>query len=126
MARTCKLTDEVQQALVKALAAGNTRADSARAAGITDRTLRLWLQKGKRARAGKFRSFRREVLKAESQAVVGYVEVLQQAAAKGDWRAGAFWLARRRPKDWSRQREVIDVHLLDPQEVRRELYRQHL
>lgn len=101
--RPCKLTPAVEKRICKALAAGNTRTDSARLADVGLTTLMVWLRRGKAQKSGPFRQLLQAVKKAESEAVAKRVARIDAAAAKGNWQADAWWLERRRPKDFGRK-----------------------
>lgn len=101
MARPTKLTPQVQKRICDLLAAGNTRRAAAECAGITDRTLYAWLQRGEVAKSGPFLQFLRAVEKAEAEAEAVSVLTIRQAARES-WQAAAWWLERRRPHDWGR------------------------
>ena len=100
------LTPDVQRRLCEAIAAGNTRHDAAEYAGIAESTLRAWLAKGKRQRRGMYRALLAAVKKAEADAVVRNVAIIQKAAPKS-WQAAAWWLERKRAKDWSQGRDLV-------------------
>ena len=88
--RPTKLTPEIQQRLVEALRAGNTREAAAAYAGISRSTFYNWLERGRNPRMTKknrvfkadkgFLDFLDIVTRAENQAEVRCVAVLQKAA----------------------------------------------
>lgn len=99
--RPTKLTPEVQQRIVEALAAGNTRKDSAAYAGIGYSTFEAWMVK-----TGKiYREFQEAVKSAEARAVIRNVAIIEKAAQE-QWQAAAWWLERRRPDDWGRKERI--------------------
>lgn len=100
MARPTKLTPELQAAVVQAIAAGNTRHDAAEYAGVGMRSLYRWLARGRKAKGGRYRHLWQAVKKAEADAVVRNVAIIQKAAQK-TWQAAAWWLERKRGEDWS-------------------------
>ena len=100
------LTPDVQRRLCEAIAAGNTRHDAAEYAGIGESTLRAWLAKGKHQRRGTYRALLAAVKKAEADAVVRNVAIIQKAASK-TWQAAAWWLERKRANDWSQGRDLV-------------------
>lgn len=122
MARPTKLNTEVHEAVCKALRAGNNRPASCAFGGITYQTMLNW---SKRAQASiqalqggesiddselPFVEFLEGVQKAEGQAEVGAVAIIQKAAREGidgQWQAAAWWLERKFPDRWGR-RERID------------------
>lgn len=106
--RPLKLTPEIQDRICEALRAGNTRRDSAAHAGVSHSAFAKWIQLGKQkgARAVYF-AFADACEKAESQAIVRNVAIIQKAA-ETSWQAAAWWLERRRPNDYAK-REKRDV-----------------
>lgn len=100
MARPTKRTPQVQEAILLALRAGNTRVASALYVGIARETLLRWISRSV--------AFRHQVEQAEAQAEVRCVTKLSNAANEGDWRAALAWLERRRHEDWGR-RDRIDL-----------------
>jgi hypothetical protein len=104
--RPSALTPEVQRRLCDAIAAGNTRHDAAQFAGVGESTLRAWLAQGRRRRRGKLRALLQAVHKAEAEAVVRNVAIIQRAAATS-WQAAAWWLERKRDGDWSQSKGLV-------------------
>src|SRR5262245_23976863 len=66
--RPTKLTPEVQERICKALAAGNTKVNAARLAGIAYSSFKLWMQRGNREGETAFSAFSASVKKAEAEA----------------------------------------------------------
>ncbi len=99
------LTPKLQAAVCKLLAEGNTRLDAAALSGIGRTTFFRWLKIGKEAGQGRYWEFRCAVLKAESQGARVHVANVKKAGPK-DWRASAWWLERRRPKQFGRRERV--------------------
>ena len=93
MGRPSKATDGRIEALLAALRAGNTREASAGHAEIDRSTLHRWLE----GNAG----LRARVQKAEADAEVRFAAQVAQGAGE-DWRAGAWWLERRRSAAYGR------------------------
>ena len=94
-----KLTAAVQNKIVNALAAGNTRTASAAYAGIHYSTFCNWITDGEKAKSGKYFDFFDAIKKAEAAAEVSNVATIKKHAAD-NWQAAAWWLERRRHKDW--------------------------
>jgi transposase len=111
MPRPTKLTPERQKVILAGIAAGLPRKHAAERAGITERTLRLWLRKAqsKRATAAVI-SFSSALNKAEADAVARNVAIIQTAAKGGKWTAAAWWLERRYPEEFSSFRsELVEL-----------------
>ena len=115
--RPSALTPDVQRRVCEAVAAGNTRHDSAEYAGIGESTLRAWLAKGKHQRRGTYRALLAAVKKAEADAVVRNVAIIQKAAATS-WQAAAWWLERKRDADWSQSRGLVRRLAREVQELK--------
>jgi len=99
MARPTKRTPEVETAILNALRVGNTRTDSALAAGVSLGTLSEWCRRYPEFLAG--------VEKAEADARLRFVGIIA-TASKTSWQAAAWFLERRRPEHWGR-REKLEV-----------------
>ena len=105
MPRPSKLTKTAQDTLRAALEAGNTRAAAAQAAGIAPDTLRTWMRQGEQQATGRHRTLARTVEQAEAQAETEAVAEVRAAWKRGEWRAAAWWLERRRPESYREQKE---------------------
>ncbi len=125
--RPTKRQKERVDRLVQVLRTGNTRRAACQFAGISETTLADWISN--------FPDFREMVERAESEAEVRNVAIVQKAAqerdvvtvkvktvqtAEGpvtitekttkremDWKAAAWWLGRRRPRDWGSTAGVV-------------------
>lgn len=89
-----------QDRIIDYLRTGNTRTAASEAAGISRTTFYRWLEENV--------AFCDAVKKAEATAEVGHVQCVANAAMKGSWQASAWWLERRRPRNW-REIKSIDV-----------------
>lgn len=105
MGRPTKLTPARRRKICKALADGNTRKTSSEASGISRRTFSRWMAMGEDEKKGPHRALRDAVLQAEAEATSEAVACLRKAAHR-DWRAAAWWLERRRPKEWGRWEQL--------------------
>lgn len=124
MARPTKRTPQVEERLFSALRDGNTRQAACAYAGISDQTLANWMARSL--------DFLEGVKKAEAEAEVRHVGNISRASHRGSWQASAFWLERRRPKEWGKVVRV-DIELrirekalelgLDPDEAVKEAQR---
>jgi hypothetical protein len=112
MARPTKLTEQTVSDLCAMVASGASFATAARASGITDRTFRNWLDKGRelavrREQGGRLTAPQRLLLqlldsveRAEAQFEVRLVAMVNRAA-NDDWRAAMTLLERRVPDPWA-------------------------
>jgi transposase len=105
MARPTKLTDEVEEEVLKAIRAGASLAAAAQFAGIDASTFYRWTERGDLAGTGRadarFRRFRTRVEQARAQAEVRDVTIIAKASER-DWRAAAWRLERRNPQRYGR------------------------
>ena len=107
MGRPTKLTPEVQQRIVTAIAAGNAEETAAEYAGIAPSTFFRWMSQGAKPRAANVkREFREAVLRARVEAEVRHVLVIETAVKEGDWRASAWWLERQRHNKWGKKESL--------------------
>lgn len=109
MARPSKRTPEVEAAILAALEIGNTRTDSAMAAGVHPSTLERWTRR--------YAGFRSDVERAEAKARMRMVGIIA-VASQTTWQAAAWYLERRNPAEWGR-RERLEVSIDARQEAER-------
>lgn len=106
MGRSTKLNPQVQSRICEALGAGTTRRAAARHGGIDEDTMLEWIRRGEgrdhRRKTPVFAAFAAAIKDAEAEAEVQYVNVIQNAAAAGNWQAAAWWLERRKARDYRR------------------------
>jgi hypothetical protein len=92
--RRTKLTENVRQRVLTALSVQGTFEVAALYAGVSERTLYLWLKKGREGKGDRYVRFFQEV-----QVAVGKAAVTDLAhiglAAQTDWRAAAWRLEAR-------------------------------
>ena len=114
------LTPTIQKAICDSLRAGCKIAASAEAAGISKSTFYKWRKRGEReitrleahprARVRErefiYLEFAIEVREAIAKAQLALTLYVHKEAAKGDWRASAWLLARRWPKEFADRHEV--------------------
>jgi transposase-like protein len=111
--RPSKLTPAVRKRIALAVEAGATYTTAAEFAGVTDRTLRSWLARGRAEQDARKpdRSERQYVLlleaveQASARAEVRAAHMISKAA-ENDWRAAAFFLERRDPANWGKRLAV--------------------
>ena len=117
--RPCKLTPEVQEALVGALAAGNYVDIACTIAGVCRDTFYLWMKTGNRDREkgveSGFRLFSDSVKRAIASAEEHHVQNIRTHATK-EWTASAWWLERKFPDRWGKRDQLsvktdLTVHI---------------
>lgn len=102
LGRKTKRTPEVAARIIDALKKGNTRRAACAYAGISDQTLANWCADSL--------DFLEALTRAENVAEFGYVDVIQECANNGDWKAAAWWLERRRKLEYSARQEVTGAN----------------
>lgn len=86
-----KKTPERLKAILDSLREGNTRRSSSAVARVAHTTLANWISEDE--------DFRELVEAAEAEAEQMYTKFIRRAAPES-WQAGAWWLERRKTKDW--------------------------
>lgn len=81
MGRPSKLTPQVEKTILDGIRAGLTVGEAAVLAGISERTVFRWQEKGRDAERGKFCQFWHAIGKAKVEAKVKLIKVLMEAAA---------------------------------------------
>ena len=134
--RRTRLKPEIAQKIINALRGGSTKLAAIGSVGVPESTFYGWLERGERARSGRFLEFSESVKKAEADAAIRNATLVQKAAMGVDvlekttrtmpngsivvtekksqpqWQAAAWWLERKFPDEWGR-RERIDHQLPD-------------
>ena len=104
MPRPTKLTRKRLDMICATLSAGGTRKAAAALAGVGETTFHDWMR---RARDDdQATPLQLELLtaveRAEATATMRAVATIDESIDKGDWKAAAWWLERRRRQDWGR------------------------
>lgn len=103
--RPTKLTPELQEEICQYLADGHFREVAAQAAGIAYRTLAHWCRLGKSGEAP-YAEFLHAVQKAEQRAELAMLKLVMRAA-EGDAKHAEWFLERKYPERWGRDRGEI-------------------
>ncbi len=106
MARTTKLTPEVQRTIVDAIAAGNYASVACRLANVAPATFHEWMARGRavdpdRPRTHLYASFADAVERAEAEAEARAVAMVH-ASMPDNWAAAMTYLERRYRERWRR------------------------
>lgn len=118
MARKSKLTPELQATIVETLRLGCPISTAAAAAGITERTLYNWLERGEATTHGQYFQFFQAVREARTIAEVTAMQSWR-AGMLDDWRAAVAFLERLHPEKYAlakdrgegdQAREVFVMH----------------
>lgn len=100
-----KLTPTVQAKVCTAIRKGNYAVVAAGAAGIGERTLYTWIERGEQDGEGIYFEFLQAVRQAECDCEIATIEAWQQEGA-GSWQARAEFLARRFRERWAKQENL--------------------
>lgn len=98
--RKTKLTKDAEALICQLISEGVPFANAARAAGIHPSTAHAWMKKGQAASHGANRDFFEAVTRAREDSISGLVAQVREAARK-DWRAAAWLLARLSPEGFT-------------------------
>lgn len=100
-----KLTPEIQTVIVSSILAGGYVETAAAFAGISKTTFYEWMKKGAKASKGKYHDFSNAVKKAQAEAELRDVMVVNRAA-QSSWQAAAWKLERKYPDRWGRRENI--------------------
>lgn len=114
--RSSKLNKDTLAKICEYVKAGNTFKHSVQACGISEAAFYNWMKRGKDAQESGSKAKADQIYielvesikKAEAEAIVRNVAVINKAAQK-TWQAAAWYLERRRPEEYGR-REKHDVN----------------
>ena len=102
MGRPSKLTADVQEKLLAVIKLGAYRAAACDFAGITPETLRNWLRRGEAEGEGPCFELATQLKQAEASACIKALGTIR-TAMEANWQAAAWFLERKRPKEWGRR-----------------------
>ncbi len=108
MARPTKLDADRQARICEALALGVSWAAAAAHAGLSERCVMEWCERGRRGEKP-YEQFLQEATRARDAAEVRYAAVVAKAAKEGNEAAARWWLERRRPDTWGRKDADVQV-----------------
>ena len=104
MAKFNKKTIEI---ILKARKSGLNQKECAEVAGINEATLYKWLNKGKKAKRGKYRDFYNDFQMAKNKNKLFHLKKIHEAEA---WTASAWYLERVYPEEFGRKDRVDLKH----------------
>lgn len=93
--RRAKLTPDRHTKIVQSIKVHAFHSHAAQYAGISPKTLQRWLERGAKESKGAYRELYDAVVEAEGVAAVASLGRINEAAARGDWKAAA-WLLQHR------------------------------
>ena len=110
--RPPRLDSPAVQHLLAALKAGAYVQTAAQAAGLGERTVYRWLERGQaeeqEGTQGDYWQLWQAIETARFIAQSKALGAIQAAAERGQWRAAAWWLERAHPRQWGRQSQGMD------------------
>jgi transposase len=112
MARATKLTATVSKTICDAIGEGISLEGAAELANVSASTAYEWFSRGLgedprgRGETKAFAEFAERLTRARAEAELREMRAIVKAAADGDWRAAAWRLERRYPKQYGRQQRV--------------------
>jgi hypothetical protein len=95
-----KLTKELQEELCKHLRSGCYQNIACDLVGISEETFRNWRKWGRNGDP-RYKDFFEAIKKASAHPFDVALSAIFGAIDKGDWKAAAWFLERRRPKEWA-------------------------
>lgn len=98
-----KLTPELQKEIGNNIKLGMPLKFAAEAAGISEKTFYIWMEKGENEEKGKFHDFFIYCNNCKSTAVKLHLTLITKAAKDGNWQASAWILERRHPEEFGRK-----------------------
>lgn len=111
-----KFNEEIRNKILIAHENGLNQRDSALFAGISERTLYYWLEKGKNARSGKYKQFFQDFENAEIKNKLYHLKKINDDES---WQSSAWYMERKYPNEYGKR--VIDLNHNGQLEVKNEL-----
>lgn len=104
--RPTKLTPEMQAEICELLEDGCGRDDASESVGIHRATFYEWMAKGEDGDSI-YADFADAIKRAESKCAARNVKIVRKAAEEeGNWQAAAWWLERKRKKEFGRNESI--------------------
>lgn len=100
MARPSKLTPELAEKIANYISTGNYTSVVCGLVGVGESTFYRWLEKGVKAKSGKYREFWESVKKAEAAREVKWIKDIDSDPS---WQSKAWLLERRYPERWGKK-----------------------
>lgn len=114
-----KLNPQITNTILRNLELGASHTMAANAAGINRGTLHKWIMIGKNAKSGKYFEFAKEVARAEAQAGLLCLELLQTKIQEGNLKA-IFWFLERK-FNYRRDNQLMIAEDLLPQKEEKQI-----
>lgn len=105
------LQPALEKRIVRLIRKGYPYTTVCRSCGVTPKTFKDWLEKGKTGYSKDYVRIYRKIARAEAYAEMRTLKVLRKHE-KADWRVSAWQLERRWPEHWSKKdRMVAEMHV---------------
>lgn len=105
--RKSKLTKELIKEASDIIKMGNYTETVCDYLGISKNTWYRWMKEGEQAKRGLKSEFSDAIKKAQAHAEIRNLAIIE-TAAKEEWQAAAWYLERKFPKKWGRQKVEIE------------------
>jgi len=102
MGRHCKI-DEVKENLLKYISIGVPNKYACQAVSIDEHTLYNWIEKGRKAKSGKYFQFFQSYTQARGKFVVSNMAIIEKHAKEKDFRAAAWLLERLHSEEFGKK-----------------------
>ena len=102
-----KFNEKTIEIILKARKSGLNQKECAEVAGINEATLYKWLNKGKKAKRGKYSDFYNDFQMAKNKNKLFHLKKIHEAEA---WTASAWYLERVYPEEFGRKDRVDLKH----------------
>jgi hypothetical protein len=116
-------TEETRQRICEALRIGATLAHAAEYAGISNRTMRRWIQRGVTEETGMWYELYQAIQKSRAECVMSSLLKIERASSK-EWTAAAWKLERLYPHIYGKKAravtDVFDMAFVDREEAYQE------
>lgn len=106
----------VRDPLITRIRNGSPIKEACASVGIQRDTYYKWMQRGEAATSGEYRDFYNDVEKAKADSIMESIIVVRKAA-KENWQAAAWWLERRLPQEFGRDRQNVNVAIQNNTQV---------
>lgn len=101
-----KLTEELSKEAIRLVRSGASNADVIAWLGVADSTFYRWIQQPKTSAEHKLSE---GMKKAETERKLWHLQRIHKAAEDGDWKASAWYLERRYPREYARTQRTIEM-----------------
>lgn len=109
---SAKYNQKRHEKIIEGILSGNSRTVSFTLSGCNPDTIFAWLKTARDEKASgvilhpEYAVLLEDIEYAEAMVESEKVKIVKAAADSGTWQAAAWWLERRKPKEWGRDREM--------------------